>query len=340
MFAKWDDRNMIRVIFPNLYRADRRSSQLTKEEKTAFYELGLRPAVEELDEGFAWQWPPTYDNEIARAHLRNGQMTYSQKQWPQWLVRPLGNVIRSHLRRNGVAWAEDFLFLHNIRGTKVATGHSLNVTAATDALEEFLKEISLPMQALEQGTWFIDIGISIEAVRADQDESAPCLQWRTDAHHSIVQAALGIDPDNVSRMTTIGSSQYSRDLASHLTSVSGFRLEPGTRGQGRWDAVYLQIYTMEKELTYNPHGHFHGMAFTCQQAMTINNPFCDSLYDIYTNAIGKCSSRARIEARVPFAQATSALIYFGQSENVNESLNIWDQTLRDGLLAISRVSWW
>jgi hypothetical protein len=266
-------------------------------------------------------------------------MSYSQKEWPDWQVPELGNEIRASLEENEVLWAQDFLFLHNIRGTKVGTGHSLDEEAATAALREFAREISLPLEVLENGTWFIDVGISLEAV-CTSPETSLCLQWRTDAHRDIVEAALGVDPENADRMTTIGSSQYSRDLASHLTAVSGFRLQPGSRGQGRWDAVYMQAYTMEKELTYNPHGRFHGMAFTCQQAMTINNPFCDSLYDIYVNATQKCSSRARVEVRVPFQHATSALIYFGQPDNENDPLSTWNQALKDGLLAIDRISWW
>jgi hypothetical protein len=174
------------------------------------------------------------------------------------------------------------------------------------------------------GNWYIDIGLDIKS------ELNQCLQWRTSAHSHIVKEVLGIDGRTAARITSMGSSKYSRDLSSHLTAVSGCRIEPGSRGEGCFHAVYLQIYTTDKTVTYHPEGHHHAKAMTIKEAMGKEQPvpFLQKLYETYKDASDTISSNARIEVRVPFQHATEVL------------LNIRGDILRGALVSFETKDWW
>lgn len=322
MFAKWGERNMIRIIFPGLYSDDRSSSHLTRDQQREFYELGLRPAMVDLEQGEAAEWAPTYEAELTRARKKTGHMAFQRKGFPRWNVPILGPTIRHHLARNNVIWAEGFQFLHNVRGTKQGTLHSMDAHSADMALDEFLLELSLSRETLLRGIWFIDVAIEF------MSDDGGCLQWRTDSHFQVVKEVLEISTADADRITTIGSSKYHRDIASHLISVSGCRIEPGAHAEGPYEVQYLQMYTTDKSLTYNPEGGAHGKTLSCDNAMTLNHPFCFNLYNLYRDASRSNSSHARLEVRVPFVYATTILQQFSR------------QTLKNSLLKFTRLTWW
>lgn len=332
MFAKWDERHMIRVLFPGLATAGRPKVTLSIEEQTTFYEKGLRPAIVELCATDASEWPSTFQTELTRSRRTNGQFSYQTKQIAAWLVPDLGDAIRRHLEENQVEWGRGLLFLHNVRGTKIGSGHGVLEVSAQNALTEYIEECCLPEEKLRSGDWYIDVGRQFYHNVTDLDEGEEegeyCLQWRTDAHSILVQSFLGLDERHASRITQLGSSSYSRDLVSHLTGVSGCRIEPGVQTQGPFQASYFQLYTTDKALTYNPEGAYRGKAFSCASAMTINDGFCDRLYEVYSQAIDLNSSHARVEVRVPFEFATQVL------------LNNDAELVQDSLLSFSRLSWW
>lgn len=315
MFAKWDERNMIRIVFPLLASPDRARVTLTKEEQNAFYEKGLRPAIQEVTPRDAAEWPATLRDEMTRARKSSGTISYQTKQIARENVDDVVEAIRRHLDDNGVEWARDFIFLHNVRGTKHGTAHDMSEEGATPALEEYLDELCLSLTGVADdtddnphGIWFIDVGLEIyydmEGRGAEQE---PCLQWRSDAHPHVVKHVLDIDLVNANRIATPGSSSYSRDLVSHLTDVSGCRITPGLNAEGRYEACYLQLYTTDKSVTYSPEGSHHGKTFSCKNAMAEGNTYCNSIYEIYHRAMDKNSSHARMEVRVPLKSATSVL---------------------------------
>jgi len=315
---------MIHVLFPLLASEGRPGPQLSRPEKTEFYEKVLRPAISELLPQDVGDWPPDYESEMFRAQKRTGRFSYQSKMLPAWAVPTLGDQLRSAIELNDVHWARGFVFLHTIRGTKHGTQHSTRVEAAAEALDEYLKEAKLPYHIVEDSRWWIDIGLEFTS------DQQTCLQWTTLSHPHIVRHFLRIRSEHAERVTRIGSSKYARDIVSHLPAVSGCRIEPGVQAEGPYQAAYFQMYTTDKSLTYNPEGGHHGKAITMEAAMGQTQPakFMEGLLRLYLSASEKNSSNARVEVRVPMEHAMSAL------------LRINNQLIRRSLLGFTRLDWW
>jgi hypothetical protein len=192
------------------------------------------------------------------------------------------------------------------------------------ALEEYFEDAHIPPEATQTGSWWIDVGVEFSS------PDNACLQWTTSSHPHIVEEVLRISEDHARRVTQLGSSKYSRDLASHLTGVSGCRIEPGPQAQGEFEAAYFQLYTTDKALTYNPEGGHHGKAMTTEAAMGAVQPppFADGLLKLYQDAAKTNSSNARIEVRVPMQYAVQVLV------------NVRSAVIRSSLLSFTRSEWW
>lgn len=291
---------------------------------TEFYEVGLRPTIAELLPEDVSDWPPTYSAELFRARKNSGHMAYQSKMIPSTHVRDLGPTLRNHLRAWGVDWAEGFFFMHEVRGVKHAHQHSMNRHNAVLKLQELCEDIHLVDEAFELGEWWIDVGAEI--CSADQ----LCLQWSTATQSQVVEEVLRISPEKASRITSLGSSKYSRDIVSHLMGVSGCRIEPGVRAEGEFEAAYFQLYSTDKSITYNPEGHHHGKAMSLAAAMGPEQPasFITELEDLFVSAMDKNASNARVEVRVPIHHACRVLT------------NIDDELIRQWVLGFPRRVWW
>ena len=322
--GKWGVRNMIRALIPGLYDPHTRSPFPTREDLTTFYELGFLPGVQELCEDRSAEWPPTYTDEMFRARGRNGTLSFQTKMIPCWNVYALGSRIRSKLRDAGVPWATGIVFLHQIRGVKDTTWHDLSENGAEQALDEFLALESLDKETLSRrGKWWVDVGL--EAFSDDKD----CLAWRTDSHTAVVQEICQISERNAQRITSVGSSKYTRDMISHLPQVSGCRIEPGVQGQGGYRVAYLQMYCTDKALTYRQDQGHHGKFVTCGDITKGRaDGFINSLYSLYLNAIGNNDAHARIEVRVPLEFASAVLLGFDQD------------VITRALVSFPRMEWW
>ncbi|KAK7463598.1 hypothetical protein VKT23_005541 [Stygiomarasmius scandens] len=192
---------------------------------------------------------------------------------------------------------------------------------ASDALRLFLEKATVDVT---EGEWFVDVGV--EFVSRNRD----CLQWMTTGHTRVVRDTLQISEDKAIRITSLGSSKYQRDLASHLTHASGCRITPGLRAQGPFEAVYFQLYTTDKAATYAPHGRYHGKVLQMNKAMGPEQPaqFLDDLQNVYSAASEDIASNARVEVRVPYEHATSVLRNFDY------------HAIRQSLLAFHCSEWW
>lgn len=315
---------MIRALFPGLHE-EGRSSFMTQAEQKTFYEQGFRPAVVELLGASAADWPPDYESEMFRARGHNGQLSFITKSLPEWCVQNLGDRIRENLRDNGIAWGEGMVFLHQIRGVKNTSQHGLPRVYGELALEEWLSENYLELHELldAEGPWFTDVGLEISSDRKD------CLAWRTDSHFHVVEKLIKTPPHHARRITSIGSTKYTRDMTSHLTSVSGCRIEPGSRAQGPFKVKYLQLYTTDKSLTYRQEMGHHGKFITCTEVLKGKwEDYCSNLYAVYLAAIEDSYSLARAEVRVPLEHATNVLV------------DLDAQAIRGWLVSFPRVVWW
>lgn len=313
---------MIRVLFPGLY-ADGRSVFLTQDEQKIFYEQGFRPAVVELLDASAADWPPDYKSEMFRARSHNGQLSFMTKILPEWHVNLLGDTIRECLRTNEVPWGEGLVFLHQIRGVKNSSQHTPLEEDGDVALEEWLDGNFLRKEDLLSGDWWVDVGLQISSDEKD------CLAWRTDSHFHLVKEVLQIPEHQAHRITSITSTKYTRDMTSHLTAVSGCRISPGARAEGPFSVQYLQLYTTDKSLTYRQERGHHGKFITCGDVLLGKaESYCDNLYNVYLAAMNDNFSLARVEIRVPIKHVTSVLLDFRHS------------MIRQWLVSFPRIVWW
>ncbi|KXN81814.1 hypothetical protein AN958_03744 [Leucoagaricus sp. SymC.cos] len=284
-----------------------RPHQVTKEKRALWYEKGLRPAIVNLlGPQIGSQWPATYQTEEIRA--KNQEV----------------GGMNPDLDPEDRGWTSNFLIMHTIRGVKHASFHQPDQDSASFYLDDFFKDAQLSNEVPNIGEWYVDVGIEISSVAGE------CLQWVSGSHSYLIQEALEIDQDNALHITSLGSSKYARDLASHLPEVSGFRIEPGKRAEGPYHAVYVQAYTTDKSVVYNVTNKRHAKYLTTHEAMTAKHPTptIDGLHDIYDHAKKSNSSNARLEVRVPACFADKVLLHLDSV------------VIQESLCAFDRIDWW
>lgn len=313
---------MIRILFLDLHSSTRKSHTLTKDELEEFYEKGLRPALAEQLADRGSQLPMKYRAEMFRARNRNGTFSFGTEVVPAWKVRDFGTAIRENLRREGVEWGEHIVFLHQIRGVKNSSFHALEGAAALVAFDDFLESNNLEERDLQQGVWYVDVGLEIASVDRD------CLAWRTDRHNRVVREATMVSLPRADTLTELSNWRYARDLASHMTGVSGCRINmPADRG--RYKACYLQMYMTDKAATSHREGTSYGKSISVQDIMNGKSPaYFDELHHLYCTAAQGVYSCARVEVRVPVQYATMALLEFDID------------AVRNSLVAFPREEWW
>ncbi|KAL0575321.1 hypothetical protein V5O48_006650 [Marasmius crinis-equi] len=322
LFAFWGSRSQIHIIFPALYDfTGAKCPSVTDEQKAEFYDMGIRPAIEELMPENASDWPPNYSSEVFRARQSTGRMAYGTKMMGPEFLEEFVRLLREKLELNQVLWAAEFRFIHTVRGVKLGNLHSPDAESAAIAQREFFAQNCIPIEATQSGRWYIDIGMEF------QSPDGQCLQWTSHSHASIIRAFLEVSEDQAIRMTALGSSRYSRDMVSHLTAIAGCRVEPRST-KGPHEVVYVQMYSTDKAVTYNPERGHHGKAIEMKEAMGPQpSEFVSGLFDTY-DAAGTIVSHARIELRVPLRHSLSVLF------------NIPRSTIRRSLAAFDPETWW
>jgi len=323
---------MIRALIPGLYNREQPTSFLSQEQQSTFYECGLLPAIQQILGHEAAEWPAKYKDEMFRARGRNGQLSFQTKTFPKELVKDLGQCIREALLENSVEWGDGIVFLHQIRGMKHSSRHPPSEEVTRLALEEFLYDHGLPGLAVGldeplRGRWWIDVGLEFSS----EGEEEQSIAWLTSSHRHITQKLCQLDEANAERITTPGSSKYERDMASHLTGISGCRITPGVRGQGPNKVSYLQMYHTDKALIYRLDQGRYGKFTTGADALNGKAlGFIENLYALYRNAIKANHSAARLEVRVPLQFSTMALL----------DLAVDLDLLTNSLASVPSVAWW
>lgn len=318
--------SLIRVLIPGIYTKGR-SSFLEQSEMANFYNYGLLPAIQTVLGSPAGEWPSSYTNEMFRARdTTNGYLKFQTKTIPHDAAAILAENIISALQSSPFPhYADGLAILHQIRGVKTSYKHDLEMPPG-EALKNFLRSEHLSFERIkDSGEWWVDVGIEFA------DLGGQCLAWRTNAHTQIVEHVLNVETHIAKRITTPGSSKYHRDLTSHLTNVSGCRIEPGPRGQGRKKIEYLQLYTTDKSVLYHPVpelGKF-GKFLTCTDIIENRwEDFLKSLWSVYYHAIDNNTALARLEVRV------------GLKEAANILFDLDDDLIRRSLYVIPSEDFW
>ncbi|EKM81398.1 hypothetical protein AGABI1DRAFT_36555 [Agaricus bisporus var. burnettii JB137-S8] len=328
-------RHHLHLFFPQLWSKERAMDQnptrLTHNERSFWYTKALRPAIKDLlGEDVASQWPATVTTEEIRARRKTGQPSVGSRLIPEAAVSRLMDTIRMVLEQNeslkpeDVSWASNFFVMHTIRGVKHGYLHSPLYFDGTSCLRKLFSDASLSPHAHLQGEWWIDVGLEVSS------EEGHCLQWVTAAHWKVVKEVLSIDDRDAKRITSLNSSKYSRDLSSHLTAISGFRITPGSRAEGPFGVAYVQAYTTDKTVTYGQDGIHHAKSVPAKEAFGSEQPCksIDDIHTIYEAARKDNGSNARLEVRVPYASAIDVLL------DPNECI------LRHALCSFTRDTWW
>ncbi|KIM35225.1 hypothetical protein M413DRAFT_14650 [Hebeloma cylindrosporum] len=331
--GKWGTHNMLRAFIPGLY-TEERGPQLTQDEQRMFYEDGLLPAIAILSPVSSTEWSPSYDDLMFAARRENGQLAFHTKVVPPEVVADLADQIRANLEDNGHRWGRGLVILHQIRGVKESTMHSVSYAAGDQAIIAFLRDHQLlkeddddtwTLTEAPNSSWYVDTGLQVAS------KQGRCLQWRTDGQCDLVARVCRLPEHKAISVTTPGSKSYTRDMASHLPAVSGCRIVFSKRAQtqGEYATSYLQMYTTEKSLIYNPDkGHF-GKYVTCEQILKgKGDNFAENLFHLYLRAIRNNYSLARLEVRIPLEFATDVFQDFDR------------ELIQSSLLSFDPNAWW
>ncbi|KAG6904892.1 hypothetical protein DXG01_006436 [Tephrocybe rancida] len=329
-FGTFGVRTQIHILFPYLCGPDRKGWKLTLHERTVIYEKGIRPAIDALCHYQVSEWSSTLRGEETRARRAGGGYSWGTKLIPSDVVPDLADEIRRQFSLNAdpddLAWASRFVVLHTVRGVKHATYHTANPESAEFYLDKFIQDKCLDPSIRNRGFWYIDVAIELSS------EDGECLQRIPASHHEVVRQALDIPHREAARVTSLTSSKYDRDYASHLLAVSGCRISPGVRAEGPYEAVYLQAYTTDKALLYNTERGHHAKFLTTKEVMAGNGEKAPKtvadIHDLYEKAKENNASNARLEVRVPLEHATSVLLHFNPD------------ALKRTLVSFPKDVWW
>jgi hypothetical protein len=181
----------------------------------------------------------------------------------------------------------------------------------------------LSYRRLKHCTCFVDVALTVVS------DNGQCLGWTSHSHFHILRDILHMSHANAVRMSSPGSSQYTRDITSHLPDVAGFRVAPGIRAGGTYEIRYAQAYGTEKALTASKEKGRHAKFLECPDIFDGKaDAWIDALYRLNLNAIDSNLATARLEVRVPLSNAPFALL------GVDEVL------LRSCLIKVPPVIWW
>ena len=236
-------RHCIRVFFPGLVNAERKSSILSEQESRVFYEKGILPSVKSVAHTICHDWPPSYDTEKFRASKARGGYTETTRCISGQDIEQLSHALRQNM--NQVAWGRGIVFGTEICGIKNSTEHLPDAENAEMELNELFESLSFLGRDID-GDWYVDVAIELLLQNT-------AIVWRADCYAPIMKEVLGFTGQQVARVT--GNKRlFELDINQHLTQVAGFRATC-QEAIGPYQAVYIQAYTSDKSLTYHPEGY-------------------------------------------------------------------------------------
>ncbi|KAJ8584373.1 hypothetical protein M405DRAFT_845212 [Rhizopogon salebrosus TDB-379] len=310
-------RTKLRIFFPALYDPKNTDVELTKEQKAAIYEDGLRPCLDALNPETLTNWPVNYNGALTRATKRNGQVQYSTRPFPANMVERFGyDLTRTLVEAH--PWARDMLYMIQVQGVKEANQHIPDdERAASNTIRNLVSD--LDARLLHERHCWIDVGLELS-------QKGFAYQWRTDCHSRLMNHFTSMTMAQAAQYVGGSSRHYSKDISATLMHLSGFRASFALHNE---DPVYMQAYTTDKALIYQLDGGRHGLAISGAQALKGTPPeFMDKIYDVYFDARDTHDCAARLELRVQAAYATTT------------ALTIPMDVIRESLCVFERGDWW
>jgi hypothetical protein len=320
VLARIDDRHHIRIFFPGLCSRQRQSSALTAEESSVLYNRGILPALREVAPTIIHHFPPTYRSETFRSTLRTGAQIQSTYPLNYGDVQPFSEALRRHMNR--VEWGEDFVIGTEIKGIKNVSEHVPTANHAKNALYEVFRRFSNDGYNVEEGDWYVDV--AVELLLKDK-----ATVWRADSYRPIMMDLLEFS-ERETNSAVSNKWLFQLDLNQHLTQVAGFRATC-PKPTGPYEVVYVQAYTTDKALTYQPEAENFGKTLRARHAMEGGGEgpsYTNHLLDSYVEARDTIDVAARLEVRVPLRHAAKVL------------LSVSREVYRQTALVFPRQLWW
>jgi hypothetical protein len=319
VLAKTHERHHIRVFFPGLTSKERKSSALTASESEIVYSRGILPAIDQVANSIAHHFPPSYSSETFRATLRTGAQIQSTFPISGHDIRPFSQAFREQM--SNVTWGKDLVFCTELRGIKNSTEHDPTQNDANHELEHLFRSFNQGGTNVE-GDWYVDV--ALELLHKDM-----AVVWRADCYRPIMTELLRFNQCETNQ--TISKKRlFEIDINQHLTQVAGFRAIC-KKPTGPHEVVYVQAYTTDKALTYQPENGNFGKTLSARLAMEGEGEgpsYTNRLLDAYLEARARTDVAARLEVRVPVHHAAHVLLDFPRE--------LYSQTT----LVFPRQLWW
>ncbi|PPR00729.1 hypothetical protein CVT24_000953 [Panaeolus cyanescens] len=320
IFATFGERGSVRIHFPALYEVESAGQGVLRNYREQFYDEVIRPAAQAVIPEAILDWPTSYES----AEFKDRKATQGFKNSTVLINGTNAGLLAQQMRlvvqqnQDTLSWANRFVWGIEVRGIKDTTFHELD---DPDLILDEAMETALAGLTTKPGdSWYMDVGLEYVV-------DGTALLWSTDQHIDILVSSLGIPIEDANRIVCRRGTSYTKDPATHLTTLSGFRTTTGDFG-GHMSATYLQAYTTDKAQTYQPNGLTYGKAITPKQAMDgTPPPFCVALQNTYHQAKSNVNVATRLEVRVPLSSA-------------QEALRSPPDSLWQGMVSYSRELWW
>lgn len=295
------------------------------------YDQCMLPTISAVCPELLSHWPPGYQAALKQCKDRRGKFSYPTLDVPAGSLQHFNRHLR--LRLDEFPEFQDSFYVHEWRGTKGVTLHSLDdeeeIDAAFDTAMEVvdLEDLGDPPN-LE--TWYIDVGVEVRCPEH-------VVQWLDDRHDDILAYALPHQPpDGIQRI--LRSAGFHRDVSALLYDLAGFRVEVKTAG-AEVDLAYLNVYTTDKSPTYQLHSgsfrrHRTQDLLPTQIGQTLRD--IDALGVVYDMCAGSTATGgiqegcARLEGRVKMARGAM----------LTKFLDISREMLDRTVVAIPAATWW
>jgi hypothetical protein len=238
-------RHVTRMMFPRLYVAGSHDRSIPAATLARIYNKGIRPAVQAVCGWRLSHWPPSYSAALANARDRHGKLHFGMVDLPPTVIDRFAYVLRRNLDQ--IPKLQDVYFMHEVRGTKGFTVHDpADAGERWTALQRELGFLDFDNMTLQD--WYVDVGLEIY-------HPQHVLQWLDDAHPRLLQYGLPkqaeIDPISLSRLLE-DQRNFATDRVAQFKEFAGFHCTPGRKGHTN-RIVYLNVYTTDKEPTYQLH---------------------------------------------------------------------------------------
>ena len=180
--------------------------------------------------------------------------------------------------------------------------------------------------------WYIDVGLEVYLPNH-------VLQWLTDAHPQLLKFGLpkqaAVDPNSLGRLLEDPRHFFS-DLVAQFREFAGFRSTPFRKGLAD-SVVYLNVYTTDKEATYQLHtGSFrkHNPSELLQG--TSGDKLIKDINKMMAQ-FGQCMGN---EARAPNEGCARYEIRVALSKTPDALAGISNRLLTNSIVAIPVDLWW